>query len=61
MRIGNISLENPFILAPLAGVTDTSFRRICKRHGAALVYSEMVSGKGLLYNDKNTEKLLKTY
>jgi len=61
MKIGNITLDSPFILAPLAGVTDAPFRRICKEQGAALVYSEMVSGKGLLYNDKNTEKLLKIY
>ena len=61
MKIGNITLDNPFILAPLAGVTDAPFRRICKEQGAALVYSEMVSGKGLLYNDKNTERLLKIY
>ena len=61
MKIGNLILDNPFILAPLAGITDAPFRKICKEQGAALVYSEMVSGKGLLYNDKNTEKLLKIY
>ena len=61
MKIADITLENPFILAPLAGVTDAPFRRICRELGAAFVYSEMISGKGLLYNDKNTEKLLKIY
>ena len=61
IKIGNIELENPFLLAPLAGVTDAPFRRICKEQGAAFVYSEMISGKGLLYNDKNTEKLLHIY
>ncbi|MBN7774396.1 tRNA dihydrouridine synthase DusB [Clostridium aminobutyricum] len=59
--IGNVKLDNPFLLAPLAGVTDSSFRRICKEMGAALVYTEMVSGKGLYYKDKNTDGLLKTY
>lgn len=58
LKIGNVLLENPFFLAPLAGITDSSFRRICKQQGAGLVYSEMVSGKGLFYRDKNTEKLL---
>ncbi len=58
MRIGNVTLENPFFLAPLAGITDAPFRRICKEQGAGLVYTEMVSGKGLFYNDKATEKLL---
>lgn len=61
MRIGNTSLENPFFLAPLAGITDAPFRRICKEQGAGLVYSEMVSGKGLYYNDKATERLLRIY
>ncbi|QAT44145.1 tRNA dihydrouridine synthase DusB [Aminipila luticellarii] len=61
MVIGNVKLENPFLLAPLAGVTDSSFRRICRHMGAAMVYSEMVSGKGLYYKDKNTDRLLKTY
>lgn len=61
MRIGNITLENPFFLAPLAGITDAPFRRICKDQGAGLVYTEMVSGKGLYYNDKATERLLRIY
>jgi tRNA-dihydrouridine synthase B len=61
MIIGNVTLKNPFFLAPLAGITDAPFRRICKEQGAGLVYSEMVSGKGLYYNDKSTEKLLRIY
>ncbi len=61
MNIGNISLNNPFFLAPLAGITDSPFRRICKEQGAGLVYSEMISGKGLYYNDKATERLLRIY
>lgn len=61
LKIGGVVLENPFFLAPLAGITDSSFRRICKQQGAGLVYTEMVSGKGLYYKDKNTEKLLDIY
>ena len=53
-----LELESPFFLAPLAGITDGPFRRICREMGAALVYSEMVSAKGLWYKDKNTDKLL---
>lgn len=58
IKIGNVELQNPFLLAPLAGITDGPFRRLCREMGAALVYSEMVSAKGLWYNDKNTGKLL---
>lgn len=56
--IGNVQLENPFLLAPLAGITDAPTRKLCRRMGAALVYSEMVSGKGLFYGDKKTDQLL---
>lgn len=61
LKIGNLKLENPFLLAPLAGITDAPTRRLCREQGAALTYSEMVSGKGLWYNDKNTGKLLHIY
>lgn len=61
LKIGNVRLDNPFFLAPLAGITDAPTRRICRRMGAALVYSEMVSGKGLYYNDKKTDRLLTVY
>lgn len=57
-KIGNVELENRFLLAPLAGITDSPFRRLCKEQGASLVYSEMISAKGLYYNDKSTERLL---
>ncbi len=60
LRIGNLILDNPFFLAPLAGITDASMRRLCKEQGAALVFSEMVSAKGMWYGDKNTGKLLYT-
>lgn len=60
-EIGGIKLANPFIAAPLAGITDAPTRRIAKSMGASLVYSEMISGKGLIYQNKNTESLLKIY
>lgn len=59
MKIGNVVLENPVILAPMAGVTDLPFRILCKEQGCGLVYTEMVSAKGILYNNKNTDFLLK--
>ena len=61
LKIGDIILESPFLLAPLAGITDAPMRRICSMQGAALVYSEMISAKGLRYKDKNTERLLYMY
>ena len=58
LKIGNVGLSGPFLLAPLAGITDGPFRRLCSEAGASLVYSEMVSAKGLWYKDKNTGGLL---
>ncbi len=58
MRIGNVKLENNIILSPMAGITDLAFRMICKSMGAGLVVSEMVSSKGIYYQDKKTEDLL---
>lgn len=58
LKIGNVGLSGPFLLAPLAGITDGPFRRLCSEAGAGLVYSEMVSAKGLWYKDKNTGGLL---
>ena len=57
-EIGGIKLDGPFLSAPLAGVTDSVMRRLNRAMGAALVYSEMISGKGLIHNNKNTEQLL---
>ena len=50
--------EGRVFLAPMAGVTDLPFRKICRRYGAGLVYSEMISAKGLYYNDKKTAELM---
>ena len=60
IKIGNIIPENNIFLAPMAGVSDLAFRLICKKWGAGLVFSEMVSAKALHYNDKKTLELLKT-
>ncbi len=59
MKIGNFTTENNVFLAPMAGVTDLPFRKICRRYGAGLVYSEMISAKGLHYNDKKTAELMR--
>lgn len=58
LTIGNITLDNPLILAPMAGVTDLPFRRICHEMGAGLVCMEMVSAKAICYHNKNTKDLL---
>ncbi len=60
MKIGNIQLKNNVILAPMAGVTDKAFRLITKPFGVALMYTEMVSGKGLFFGNKKTSDLLDT-
>ncbi len=58
MKIGNIKLEDPYILAPMAGVTDLPFRLLCKEQGAGLLCMEMISAKALQYKNKNTKALL---
>ncbi len=58
MRIGNFESKNNVFLAPMAGVTDKVFRQICRKEGAGLCYTEMVSAKGLIYGSENTKKLL---
>jgi len=61
LTIGNVTLENNVILAPMAGVTDLPFRLLCREMGAGLVCMEMVSAKAIYYNNKNTEELLKVH
>ena len=58
VKIGNVRLENPYILAPMAGVTDLPFRLLCKEMGAGLICMEMVSAKAISFHNKNTEKLM---
>ena len=60
LKIGNVTLENNLILAPMAGVTDLPFRMICKSFGAGLVCTEMASSKAIFYQDEKTKKLLNT-
>lgn len=59
MKIGNLTFENNVFLAPMAGVTDISFRGLCKEMGCGLVYTEMVSAKALYYGSDNTKALLR--
>lgn len=58
MKIGNLEIQNPLALGPMAGVTDLPFRLLCKEQGCGILYSEMVSAKAILYNNKKTKDLL---
>lgn len=60
LKIRNVELENNLILAPMAGVTDLGFRKICKEFGPGLVCTEMVSSKAIFYNDSKTKLLMNT-
>lgn len=61
LTIGNVTLDNNIILAPMAGVTDLPFRLLCRRMGVGLVCMEMVSAKAIYYNNKNTENLMEIH
>ena len=61
LKIGNVELENPLVLAPMAGVTDLPFRLLCKEQGVGLICMEMVSAKAIYYKNKNTESLLEIH
>ncbi len=61
LTIGNVTLDNNVVLAPMAGVTDLPFRLLCKEQGAGLICMEMVSAKAIYYNNKNTEELLEIH
>ena len=58
IKIGNVVLENNIFLAPMAGITDLAFRKICKEFGAGLVYTEMISSKAIFYDDSKTKQLM---
>lgn len=58
LKIGDITVDGNLALGPMAGVTDLPFRVLCKEQGADLIYTEMVSAKGIYYKNKNTEPLL---
>ena len=59
--IGGVKLDGPFVFGPMAGITDAPMRRITRRLGASLCYTEMISSKGLWYNDEKTWRLLYMY
>ena len=61
LTIGNVTLDNNIILAPMAGVTDLPFRLLCKEQGAGLVCTEMISAKAILYKNKNTDALMEIH
>ncbi len=57
-NIGNVKISNPIVLAPMAGICNSAFRRICKNMGCGLIYAEMVSDKAITYNNKKTIDML---
>ena len=59
-KIGSVEIGNPFVLAPMAGITDLPFRLLCKEQGAGLLYTEMVSAKAISYHNRNTVSLMET-
>ena len=59
MRIGNLEIQNPLVLGPMAGVTDWAFRTVCAQLGANITVTEMVSSRALVYQDKKSKALLK--
>lgn len=61
MRIGNLKIDNPLFLAPMAGITDLAFRKLCREQGCGVVYTEMVSAKGMYYGSERTESLIEIH
>ena len=61
MKIGNVEVNNNVFLAPMAGITDMAFRVLCKEFGADMTCTEMVSAKGLFYNDEKTKLLTQVH
>ena len=57
-KIGDVEIPSAMVLGPMAGVTDATFRNLCRAYGCGLTFSEMVSAKALYYNDKKTEQLI---
>ena len=58
-KIGNVEIKNKIVLAPMAGISNTSYRKIIKEMGAGLIYAEMVSDKAIMYSNEKTFDLLK--
>ncbi len=61
LKIGNVTLDNNIVLAPMAGVTDLPFRLLCKEQGAGLICMEMISAKAIYFNNKNTMELMEIH
>ncbi|MGI6563035.1 MAG: tRNA dihydrouridine synthase DusB [Clostridia bacterium] len=61
MKIGSVEFQNHIFLAPMAGITDYAFRKLCKEQGAGLTYTEMISAKALCYKDRKTFEIAKIY
>ena len=61
MRIGTVDIPSQLALAPMAGVTDAAFRRICAEQGAGYTVTELISSKALCYHDKKTFSLLRQF
>lgn len=61
LKIGNVELEKPLILAPMAGVTDLPFRLLCREQGCGAMYTEMVSAKAIYYKNRNTKSLMEVH
>ena len=59
MKIGNIEVNNPLVLGPMAGVTDWAFRTVCAQMGANITVTEMVSSRALVYKDQKSARLLR--
>ncbi len=59
LKISNIEISNPLILAPMAGYTDSPFRQICRKHGAGMTYTELISSEGIVRNNARTTDYLK--
>ena len=58
LKIKDLELNNNVVLGPMAGITDKAFRIICKKYNPSLVFTEMVSAKAILYDDKKTKLLM---
>ena len=58
LKVGNVEIKNNVVLAPMAGICNSAFRRIIKEMGAGLIYAEMVSDKAIVYENKKTEDML---
>jgi nifR3 family TIM-barrel protein len=61
LKIGDVVLDNSYVLGPMAGVTDLPFRLLCREQGAGLLCMEMISAKGIYYHNKNTESMLQIH